>query len=116
MTIELEAGEAIGPEVDLRPSLAILIGGACAIGLISALSLPWPMAVASTMLGMLMIAGADIDARTFLLPDLITMCKLRFPSLHVSTFFYPPVSIYQRSTIYNEIDPCMSDLSPALRV
>jgi len=76
MTIELEAGEAIGPELDLRPNLAILIGGACVIGLISALSLPWPIAVASTMLGALMIAGADIDARTFLLPDLITFGAL----------------------------------------
>jgi leader peptidase (prepilin peptidase)/N-methyltransferase len=70
--IEVEAGEAVGSEVDLRPSPAILIGGACVIGLISALSLPWPVAIASTMLGTLMIAGADVDARTFLLPDLIT--------------------------------------------
>jgi leader peptidase (prepilin peptidase)/N-methyltransferase len=72
MTIEVEAGEAVGLEIDLRPSAVILIGGACAIGLISALSLPWPVAIASTMLGTLMIAGADVDARTFLLPNLIT--------------------------------------------
>jgi leader peptidase (prepilin peptidase) / N-methyltransferase len=76
MTIEVEAGEAVGLEIDLRPSAAILIGGACAIGLISALSLPWPVAIASTMLGTLMIAGADVDARTFLLPDLITFGAL----------------------------------------
>jgi leader peptidase (prepilin peptidase)/N-methyltransferase len=76
MTIEVEAGEAIGSEVDLRPSPAILIGGACVIGLISALSLPWPVAIASTMLGTLMIAGADVDARTFLLPNLITFGAL----------------------------------------
>jgi leader peptidase (prepilin peptidase) / N-methyltransferase len=72
MTIEVEASEAVGSEVDPRPSAAILIGGACAIGLISALSLPWPVAIASTVLGTLMIAGADVDARTFLLPNLIT--------------------------------------------
>ena len=72
MTIEAEAGEAIGSEVDLRPNAAILIGGACIVGLISALYLPWPVAIASTVLGTLMLAGADIDARTFLLPDLIT--------------------------------------------
>src|SRR3954469_19064195 len=72
MTIEVEAGETIGSEVDLRPSAAILIGGACVIGLISALSLPWPVAVASTVLGTLMIAGAEVDARTFLLPNLVT--------------------------------------------
>lgn len=76
MTIEVEAGEAVGSEVDLRPSAAILIGGACAIGLISALSLSWPVAIASTLLGTLMIAGADVDARTFLLPDLITFGAL----------------------------------------
>ena len=76
MTIEIETGEMIGSEVDLRPSAAILIGGACAIGLISALSLPWPVAVASTLLGTLMIAGADVDARTYLLPDLITFDTL----------------------------------------
>ena len=76
MTIEVEAGETIGSEVDLRPSAAILIGGACVIGLISALSLPWPVAIASTVLGTLMIAGADVDARTFLLPDLITFGAL----------------------------------------
>lgn len=76
MTIELEAGEGVGSEIDLRPSPAILIGGACVIGLISALSLPWPMAIASTLLGTLMIAGADVDARTFLLPDLITFGAL----------------------------------------
>ena len=70
--IEVEAGGAVGSEDDLRPDPAILIGGACVIGLISALSLPWPAAIASTVLGTLMIAGADIDARTFLLPDLIT--------------------------------------------
>jgi leader peptidase (prepilin peptidase)/N-methyltransferase len=72
MTIEIEAGNALGSEVDLRPNAAILVGGACIIGLISALSLPWPVALASTTLGTLMIAGADVDARTYLLPDLIT--------------------------------------------
>ena len=76
MTIEVEAGEAVVSEVDLRPSPAILIGGVCVIGLISALSLPWPVAIASTVLGTLMIAGADVDARTFLLPDLITFGAL----------------------------------------
>lgn len=76
MTIEGEAGEAVGLEVDLRPNLAILAGGACVVGLISALSLPWPIAVASTVLGTLMIAGADVDARTFLLPNVITFGTL----------------------------------------
>jgi leader peptidase (prepilin peptidase)/N-methyltransferase len=68
----IEAEEAVGSEDDLRPHPAILIGGAGAIGLISALSLPWPVAVASTVLGTLMVAGAEVDARTFLLPNLVT--------------------------------------------
>ena len=70
--VEIEAGETVGSEDDLRPNPAILIGGAAAIGLISALTLPWPVAVASTVLGILMVAGAEVDARTFLLPDLMT--------------------------------------------
>jgi threonine dehydrogenase-like Zn-dependent dehydrogenase len=42
--IDIEAGERAGSEDDLRPNPAVLIGGAGAIGLISALSLPWPAA------------------------------------------------------------------------
>jgi leader peptidase (prepilin peptidase) / N-methyltransferase len=38
----------------------------------SALMLPWQTAVASTVLGWLMIIGAGVDARTFLLPDVVT--------------------------------------------
>lgn len=72
MTIQGQTAEYDGLEVDLRPNLAILLGGACVVGLISALSLPWPVAIASTLLGTLMIAGADVDARTFLLPNVIT--------------------------------------------
>jgi leader peptidase (prepilin peptidase)/N-methyltransferase len=60
-------------EEDLRPNVAILLGGTVAVGLISALSLPWPIAIASTLLGALMIAGADVDARVFLLPDVVTL-------------------------------------------
>jgi leader peptidase (prepilin peptidase) / N-methyltransferase len=70
--IDIEAGETAGSGDDLRPNPAILIGGAGTIGLISALSLPWPVAVASTVLGTLMVAGAEVDARTFLLPNLVT--------------------------------------------
>ena len=70
--VDIEAEETIGSGDDLFPNPAILIGGAASIGLISALSLPWPVAVASTVLGTLMVAGADVDARTFLLPNLVT--------------------------------------------
>jgi leader peptidase (prepilin peptidase) / N-methyltransferase len=70
--VDSDAGEAPAAEDDLRPGLTVLVCGAAAIGVISALSLPWPVAIASTVLGMLMIAGADVDARTFLLPDPIT--------------------------------------------
>jgi leader peptidase (prepilin peptidase) / N-methyltransferase len=70
--IDIEAGETAGSENDRHPNPAVLIGGAAGIGLISALSLPWPVAVASTVLGTLMVAGAEVDARKFLLPDPVT--------------------------------------------
>jgi leader peptidase (prepilin peptidase) / N-methyltransferase len=34
--------------------------------------LPGPVAIASIVLGVLMVAGADVDARTYLLPNVIT--------------------------------------------
>ena len=68
----VDAKEQIGPADDLRPNLAILIGGSAAIGLVSAVSLPVPVAIASLVLGVLMVAGADVDSRTYLLPNLIT--------------------------------------------
>jgi leader peptidase (prepilin peptidase)/N-methyltransferase len=70
--IGLDAGDSPGSEDDLYPNAAVLVSGVAAIALVSSLSLPWPAAIASTVLGALMIAGADIDARMFLLPDLIT--------------------------------------------
>jgi leader peptidase (prepilin peptidase) / N-methyltransferase len=63
-------------EVDLRPRLAVLLCGSIPLALISVGSLAWPAAVASTLLGILMIAGAEIDARTFLLPDVVTLGTL----------------------------------------
>jgi leader peptidase (prepilin peptidase) / N-methyltransferase len=59
--------------LDLRPNPAILLGAGGALALVSAAFLPWPCAIASTVLGALMIAGADVDARTFLLPDTVTL-------------------------------------------
>jgi leader peptidase (prepilin peptidase) / N-methyltransferase len=56
----------------LRPNLAILAGAGVVIVLLSVLVLPWQVAVASAVLGSLMIAGADVDARTCLLPDIVT--------------------------------------------
>ena len=70
--ISLDAQQQIEPIGDLRPNLAVLIGGSVAIGLVSAVSLPGPVAIASTILGVLMLAGADVDARTFLLPNAVT--------------------------------------------
>jgi leader peptidase (prepilin peptidase)/N-methyltransferase len=70
--IDLDAGETPGSEDDLTPNPAVLLGGAAAIGVVSSLSLPWPAAISSSALGALMLAGADIDARKFLLPDLVT--------------------------------------------
>jgi len=59
--------------LDLRPNPAILVGAGGALALVSAAFLPWPFAIASMVLGALMIAGADVDARTFLLPDTVTL-------------------------------------------
>jgi leader peptidase (prepilin peptidase)/N-methyltransferase len=70
--IDGEAGERFETIDDLRPNLAILIGGSAAIGIVSLVSLPGPVAAASIVLGVLMVAGADIDARTYLLPNVIT--------------------------------------------
>jgi leader peptidase (prepilin peptidase) / N-methyltransferase len=56
----------------LRPNLAILAGASAVVVLLSVLMLPWQAAVASAALGTLMIAGADVDARTCLLPDIVT--------------------------------------------
>jgi leader peptidase (prepilin peptidase) / N-methyltransferase len=60
------------PNPSLRPNLAILASGSSAAALLSFIFLPWPLAIASTILTILMIAGADVDARTLLLPDLVT--------------------------------------------
>jgi leader peptidase (prepilin peptidase) / N-methyltransferase len=57
---------------NLYPDLATFVGVGGAIAIMSALMLPWQTAVASTVLGGLMIVGAGVDARTFLLPDVVT--------------------------------------------
>jgi leader peptidase (prepilin peptidase)/N-methyltransferase len=70
--VTIEAEVPVVWKEDLRPNVAILCAGCGAVALISALSLPWPVAIASITLGALMIAGADIDARTYLIPDIVT--------------------------------------------
>ena len=68
----MDAQETTALGQHLCPNLAVLFGAGGAVGLISAMSLPWPFALASTVLGALMIAGAEVDARTYLLPDAVT--------------------------------------------
>jgi leader peptidase (prepilin peptidase) / N-methyltransferase len=63
-------------DLSLRPNLVVLICGGVAIALISFAFLPRTTAIFSTVLGMLMIAGAEVDARTFLLPDTVTLGAL----------------------------------------
>jgi leader peptidase (prepilin peptidase)/N-methyltransferase len=63
-------------EADLRPRLGVLAAGFAAVAIVSFASLAWPQALASTLLGTLMVAGADVDARTFLLPDTVTLGAL----------------------------------------
>ena len=68
----IEADEIVLSEEDLRPNLVILLGGCGAVALISAITLPWLVALASTALAAFMIAGAEVDARTYLLPNIVT--------------------------------------------
>jgi leader peptidase (prepilin peptidase)/N-methyltransferase len=74
--MKISGNEIPDMEADLRPHLAVLLGGSILVALISIQSLPWPAALASIVLGILMIAGAEIDARTFLLPDVVTLGAL----------------------------------------
>ena len=69
---------------DLCPNLVMLFGVGGAVALISAMSLPWPVALASTALGALMIAGAEVDARTYLLPDAVTWSSIALGILAAS--------------------------------
>jgi leader peptidase (prepilin peptidase)/N-methyltransferase len=59
-------------EPDLRPRSAILLTGGAVVAAVSFATLAWAPALAATVLGLLMIAGAEVDARTFLLPDTVT--------------------------------------------
>jgi len=70
--VTMDAQETTALRQDLCPNLAVLFAVGGAVALISAMSLPWPVALASTVLGALMIAGAEVDARTYLLPDAVT--------------------------------------------
>ncbi len=76
MLTEIDNSETAWPEIDIRPDLRVLIAGSALVALVSAATLSAPLALASTVLGALMIAGADVDARTYLLPDLVTLGAL----------------------------------------
>ncbi len=75
---QFESNRSIEDETDvssargLRPDLTTLFALTLSVAAVSALTLPWQAAVASTTLGALMIAGADVDARSHLLPDMVT--------------------------------------------
>jgi leader peptidase (prepilin peptidase) / N-methyltransferase len=82
----MDAQETTASWHDLRPNLAVLFGAGGAVALISAMSLPWPFALASTVLGALMIAGAEVDARTYLLPDAVTWSAIAVGIFAASAF------------------------------
>ena len=92
MTSERGVEDGRAAAMTLRPNLKVLIGGSFSVALISAVFLPWPLALASTTLGAFMLAGADIDARTFLLPDLMTAGALLSGLLAAAIF--DPVSAW----------------------
>jgi leader peptidase (prepilin peptidase)/N-methyltransferase len=56
----------------LRPRLAVLTAGVAATTGLSLIALHGWTALASAALGILMVAGADIDARSFVLPNILT--------------------------------------------
>ncbi|WP_051334573.1 A24 family peptidase [Bradyrhizobium sp. Ai1a-2] len=87
MTIDDHADDDVTAEA-LQPDRTVLVCGFAAVALISMATLPWPHALASTILGTLMVAGADIDARNFLLPDIITGSAL-FAGLVATTVLDP---------------------------
>jgi leader peptidase (prepilin peptidase) / N-methyltransferase len=60
------------PNEGLRPRLTVLVAGAVAITGLSAITLNGWLVLASAVLGTLMVAGADIDARSFILPNVLT--------------------------------------------
>jgi len=71
-------GEGAGPahEDELRGGWRVILAGTAVIAAVSALCLPWPLAALSSLLGALMVAGADVDARSYILPDLVTFGAL----------------------------------------
>jgi leader peptidase (prepilin peptidase) / N-methyltransferase len=69
-------GHVTGSAADVQPNVGVLIGGSLAVALVSAALLAGPAVVASLALGALMLAGADVDARTRLLPDSVTLGAL----------------------------------------
>jgi leader peptidase (prepilin peptidase) / N-methyltransferase len=76
MVIGSDEPYATGVDGELRPNWMLILIGTAAVAAVSLGSLPWPLAMTSTALGALMIAGADIDARTYILPDVITFSAL----------------------------------------
>lgn len=77
LTVPAQEGEgSLAPSFAEREAQAdwrVILAGTAAIALVSALCLPWPLAALSTLLGGLMVGGADVDARCYLLPDLVTL-------------------------------------------
>lgn len=66
--------ESAAPRLpSLRPNMLVLCTGSAAVMILSFSFLLWPLAIASTLLGIMMVAAADIDARTMLLPDSLTL-------------------------------------------
>jgi len=74
--IEHDTALPAEPACDPRPRWTFVVAGTLAVATVSALALPWPLALSSIALGALMLAGADIDARYYLLPDTITFATL----------------------------------------
>jgi leader peptidase (prepilin peptidase) / N-methyltransferase len=62
----------------LQPRLTVMIASVAATAGLSVIALPGWTALAAAVLGALMAAGADIDARSFMLPNVLTAATFLF--------------------------------------
>lgn len=71
-----EAFEGALTDGDFQADWRVVLVGTALIAAVSVMCLPWPLAALSIVLGGLMVAGADVDARCYVLPDLVTFGAL----------------------------------------
>lgn len=83
----------------LRRDLPQILAAAAVVVVLSWSCLDWPTALASTLLGLLMIVGASVDARCFILPDAVTLggVAVALPTAALLAFDDPSAAIFEAS-------------------